>query len=160
MHQSNPLTCLSWTSKDPSEGVLLLSYVPRTPSLATVNMLRCAYQAGLGGRRLDTCDSIGHPANRSSSSTTPVILALQPFAPLSHINTDSQYWRTSEAAWVSEWRGMFPDMNFKSNSVKASSRVCFAGDRKGAEPSHSREDDCDIMTTEELWGDNSELQAP
>ena len=55
---------------------------------------------------------------------------------------------------------MFPGVNFKSNSVKASSRVCLAADRNGVDPSHSRDDHGDIMTTEELWGNSSELQAP
>lgn len=46
---------------------------------------------------------------------------------------------------------MFPDVNFKSNFVKVSSRVCF-----GVEPSHARDDDDgDIMTTKELRGNSS-----
>ena len=39
--------------QDPTEGVLLLVYTPRPPSIETENMLRCAYRAGLSGKKLD-----------------------------------------------------------------------------------------------------------
>lgn len=38
--------------QDPMEGVLLLAYTPRQPSIGTENMLRCAYRAGLRGEAL------------------------------------------------------------------------------------------------------------
>ena len=40
-------------SQDPTDGVLLLAYTPRPPSLETESMLRCAYRAGLSGEKLD-----------------------------------------------------------------------------------------------------------
>lgn len=39
--------------QDPAEGVLLLAYTPRPPSVETESMLRCAYRAGLSGKKLD-----------------------------------------------------------------------------------------------------------
>lgn len=38
--------------QDPVDGVLLLAYTPRQPSIGTENMLRCAYRAGLRGKAL------------------------------------------------------------------------------------------------------------
>lgn len=38
--------------QDPLEGVLLMAYTPRQPSIGTENMLRCAYRAGLSGNML------------------------------------------------------------------------------------------------------------
>lgn len=43
--------------QDPDEGVFLLAYTPRQPSIVTENMLRCAYRAGLRGNALLKKDS-------------------------------------------------------------------------------------------------------
>lgn len=151
--------------QDPEEGVLLLAYTPRPPSLATENMLRCAYRAGLAGRRLDGRwnDLSCSEGDSSTLSCKPVLLSFQFSSESMHPGTmPHDGGRTnclSEGTWILEWKRMFPDVNFKPSSGSPSATLPFHGgtqlERREvvAPPNTSgRASPGDEMTADDLWG--------